>query len=95
QEVCLVLYSLSCISSPKRGQKTRIKGHRASSYNHTELPPFQIKRKGHPISQCEKCRELRRGRLDWWIYDHGRRSISRVLLWRLRTIGFFFENQKL
>ena len=39
-----------------------IKGHRTSSCNHTERPLFEIKRKGRPVSQCEKCRELRKTR---------------------------------
>ena len=39
-----------------------IKGHRTSSCNHTDRPLFEIKRKGRPVSQCDKCRELRKTR---------------------------------
>ena len=39
-----------------------IKGHRTSSCNHTERQLFEIKRKGRPVSQCEKCRDLRKTR---------------------------------
>ncbi|KAH8101551.1 hypothetical protein BXZ70DRAFT_101577 [Cristinia sonorae] len=37
-----------------------IKGHRSSSCTHTERPLFEVKKKGRPVSQCEKCRELRK-----------------------------------
>ncbi|KAG9314714.1 transcription factor [Chiua virens] len=36
-----------------------IKGHRSSSCHHTGRPLFEVKKKGRPISQCPKCRELR------------------------------------
>lgn len=36
-----------------------VKGHRSSSCHHSERPLFEIKKKGRPVSQCEKCRELR------------------------------------
>jgi hypothetical protein len=36
-----------------------IKGHRSSSCSHTERPLYEIKKKGRPISQCERCRQLR------------------------------------
>jgi hypothetical protein len=36
-----------------------IKGHRSSSCHHSDRPLFEIKRKGRPVSQCDKCRELR------------------------------------
>jgi hypothetical protein len=39
-----------------------IKGHRSSSCHHTDRPLFEIKRKGRPVSQCEKCRELRQSK---------------------------------
>lgn len=39
-----------------------IKGHRSSSCHHTDRPLFEIKKKGRPVSQCEKCRELRQSR---------------------------------
>jgi len=39
-----------------------IKGHRSSSCHHTERPLFEVKKKGRPVSQCFKCRELRQER---------------------------------
>lgn len=39
-----------------------IKGHRSSSCHHTDRPLFEIKKKGRPVSQCEKCRELRQSK---------------------------------
>jgi Copper fist DNA binding domain len=36
-----------------------IKGHRSSSCHHTDRPLFEIKKKGRPASQCDKCRDLR------------------------------------
>ena len=46
-----VSYSESCI-----------KGHRSSSCHHSDRPLFEIKKKGRPVSQCEKCRELRQSK---------------------------------
>ena len=37
-----------------------IKGHRSSNCQHADRPLFEIKKKGRPVSQCEKCRELRK-----------------------------------
>ncbi|KAF8446355.1 copper fist DNA binding domain-containing protein [Boletus edulis BED1] len=39
-----------------------IKGHRSSSCHHTERPLFEVKKKGRPVSQCPKCRELRQAK---------------------------------
>jgi hypothetical protein len=39
-----------------------INGHRSSSCQHTERPLFEIKKKGRPVTQCERCRELRKSR---------------------------------
>src|ERR1700733_13571948 len=39
-----------------------IKGHRSSSCKHSDRPLFEIKKKGRPVSQCEKCRELRQSK---------------------------------
>ncbi|KAF8973839.1 hypothetical protein BDZ97DRAFT_398793 [Flammula alnicola] len=39
-----------------------IKGHRSSSCHHTDRPLFEIKKKGRPVSQCTKCRELRQSK---------------------------------
>ncbi|KAI9027213.1 hypothetical protein CLU79DRAFT_697933, partial [Phycomyces nitens] len=35
------------------------KGHRASHCNHADRPLIEIKKKGRPMTQCQKCRELR------------------------------------
>jgi len=39
-----------------------IKGHRSSACHHTDRPLFEIKKKGRPVSQCPKCRELRQSK---------------------------------
>ncbi|KIM84696.1 hypothetical protein PILCRDRAFT_33349, partial [Piloderma croceum F 1598] len=39
-----------------------IKGHRSSSCKHSDRPLFEIKKKGRPVSQCEKCRKLRQSK---------------------------------
>ncbi|KAJ7354019.1 hypothetical protein DFH08DRAFT_673676, partial [Mycena albidolilacea] len=39
-----------------------IKGHRSSSCHHSDRPLFEVPRKGRPVSQCAKCRELRKSR---------------------------------
>ncbi|KIY45277.1 hypothetical protein FISHEDRAFT_23515, partial [Fistulina hepatica ATCC 64428] len=39
-----------------------IKGHRSSSCSHNDRPLFEVKRKGRPPSQCQRCRELRKSR---------------------------------
>ncbi|KAF8633979.1 hypothetical protein AX15_001157 [Amanita polypyramis BW_CC] len=39
-----------------------IKGHRSSSCHHADRPLFEIKKKGRPVSQCEKCRQLRQSK---------------------------------
>jgi hypothetical protein len=39
-----------------------IKGHRSSSCQHADRPLFEIKKKGRPVSQCEKCRQLRQSK---------------------------------
>ncbi|KAH9947408.1 hypothetical protein B0H21DRAFT_739437 [Amylocystis lapponica] len=48
------------VNSQKFACESCIKGHRSSSCHHTERPLFEIKKKGRPVSQCEKCRELRK-----------------------------------
>ncbi|PCH33032.1 hypothetical protein WOLCODRAFT_134864 [Wolfiporia cocos MD-104 SS10] len=48
------------INNQKFACESCIKGHRSSSCQHTERPLFEIKKKGRPVSQCEKCRELRK-----------------------------------
>ncbi|EPQ61216.1 copper-fist-domain-containing protein, partial [Gloeophyllum trabeum ATCC 11539] len=47
------------VNDKKFACETCIKGHRSSSCNHTERPLYEIKKKGRPISQCERCRQLR------------------------------------
>ncbi|KAJ1310885.1 hypothetical protein OPQ81_009401 [Rhizoctonia solani] len=39
-----------------------INGHRSSSCHHTDRPLFEIKKKGRPVTQCSRCRELRKTR---------------------------------
>ncbi|KAK2461735.1 hypothetical protein APHAL10511_006198 [Amanita phalloides] len=39
-----------------------IKGHRSSSCHHADRPLFEIKKKGRPVSQCDKCRQLRQSK---------------------------------
>ncbi|KAJ2189738.1 copper-binding transcription factor [Coemansia sp. RSA 532] len=39
-----------------------IRGHRASSCNHSDRKLNMVRRKGRPPTQCHKCRELRRTR---------------------------------
>jgi hypothetical protein len=36
-----------------------IKGHRSSSCNHTDRTLLEVRKKGRPVSQCHKCRQLR------------------------------------
>lgn len=44
------------------GSESCIKGHRSSSCNHADRPLFEIKKKGRPVSQCTKCRQLRQSK---------------------------------
>ncbi|KAG6902991.1 hypothetical protein C0995_008564 [Termitomyces sp. Mi166 len=46
----------------KDSSESCIKGHRSSSCHHNDRPLFEIKKKGRPVSQCEKCRELRQSK---------------------------------
>ncbi|KAF7310415.1 Copper-fist domain-containing protein [Mycena chlorophos] len=50
------------VNNQKFACESCIKGHRSSSCHHTERPLFEIKKKGRPVSQCTKCRELRQSR---------------------------------
>ncbi|KAJ7451132.1 hypothetical protein FB451DRAFT_711523 [Mycena latifolia] len=50
------------VDNKKFACESCIKGHRSSSCHHTDRPLFEIKKKGRPVSQCEKCRELRQSR---------------------------------
>ncbi|QRV91585.1 metal-binding regulatory protein cuf1 [Ceratobasidium sp. AG-Ba] len=54
--------SMILIDNQKFACSACINGHRSSSCHHTERPLFEIKKKGRPISQCERCRELRKTR---------------------------------
>ncbi|KAF8499104.1 copper fist DNA binding domain-containing protein [Russula emetica] len=47
------------VNSQKFACESCIKGHRSSSCTHTERPLYEIKKKGRPVSQCERCRQLR------------------------------------
>ncbi|ORE05525.1 copper-fist-domain-containing protein [Rhizopus microsporus var. microsporus] len=47
------------INGQKWSCETCIKGHRASSCEHTDRQLILIKKKGRPATQCLKCRELR------------------------------------
>ncbi|KAI9311484.1 copper fist DNA binding domain-containing protein [Dichotomocladium elegans] len=47
------------INSVKYACKTCIKGHRSSQCSHTDRPLLPIRRKGRPVTQCERCREQR------------------------------------
>ncbi|TCD60797.1 hypothetical protein EIP91_009510 [Steccherinum ochraceum] len=48
------------VNGQKFACESCIKGHRSSSCHHTDRPLFEVKKKGRPVSQCEKCRELRK-----------------------------------
>ncbi|KAI0327246.1 hypothetical protein GY45DRAFT_1327842 [Cubamyces sp. BRFM 1775] len=48
------------VNEKKFACESCIKGHRSSNCQHTDRPLFEIKKKGRPVSQCEKCRELRK-----------------------------------
>ncbi|KAF9455318.1 hypothetical protein BDZ94DRAFT_1205886 [Collybia nuda] len=50
------------VNSKKFACESCIKGHRSSSCHHTDRPLFEIKKKGRPVSQCDKCRELRQSK---------------------------------
>ncbi|KAJ7073220.1 copper fist DNA binding domain-containing protein [Mycena belliarum] len=50
------------INSQKFACESCIKGHRSSACAHSERPLFEIPKKGRPLSQCDKCRELRKTR---------------------------------
>ncbi|GLB36584.1 putative copper-fist [Lyophyllum shimeji] len=50
------------VNSKKFACESCIKGHRSSSCHHTDRPLFEIKKKGRPVSQCQKCRELRQAK---------------------------------
>ncbi|RPD59361.1 hypothetical protein L226DRAFT_495291 [Lentinus tigrinus ALCF2SS1-7] len=48
------------VNDKKFACESCIKGHRSSGCQHTDRPLFEVKKKGRPVSQCEKCRELRK-----------------------------------
>ncbi|EJU01659.1 hypothetical protein DACRYDRAFT_39508, partial [Dacryopinax primogenitus] len=39
---------------------TCIKGHRSANCAHNTRPLFEVKRKGRPQTQCERCRQRRK-----------------------------------
>ncbi|KAI8093730.1 copper fist DNA binding domain-containing protein [Halteromyces radiatus] len=48
------------INNTKYACSACIKGHRSSQCKHTDRRLWAIRKKGRPISQCERCREQRR-----------------------------------
>ncbi|KAF7306384.1 Copper-fist domain-containing protein [Mycena indigotica] len=50
------------VNNKKYACESCIKGHRSSTCHHTDRPLFEIQKKGRPVSQCPKCRELRQSR---------------------------------
>ncbi|PFH54695.1 hypothetical protein AMATHDRAFT_72457 [Amanita thiersii Skay4041] len=50
------------VNNKKFACESCIKGHRSSSCRHTDRPLFEIQKKGRPVSQCDKCRELRQSK---------------------------------
>ncbi|GJE94227.1 Copper-fist domain-containing protein [Phanerochaete sordida] len=48
------------VNDKKYACESCIKGHRSSSCGHADRPLFEVKKKGRPVSQCDKCRELRK-----------------------------------
>ncbi|KAK7468501.1 copper-binding transcription factor [Stygiomarasmius scandens] len=50
------------VNSKKFACESCIKGHRSSGCSHTDRPLYEIKKKGRPVSQCDKCRQLRQSR---------------------------------
>ncbi|KAL1747331.1 hypothetical protein HDZ31DRAFT_61388 [Schizophyllum fasciatum] len=50
------------VNNKKYACESCIKGHRSSNCHHTDRPLFEVKKKGRPVSQCPKCRELRKTR---------------------------------
>ncbi|KAF8807629.1 hypothetical protein BYT27DRAFT_7233127 [Phlegmacium glaucopus] len=50
------------VNNKKFACESCIKGHRSSACHHTDRPLFEIKKKGRPVSQCTKCRELRQSK---------------------------------
>ncbi|KAG5646866.1 hypothetical protein DXG03_001942 [Asterophora parasitica] len=56
------LGSKSKDSGKKFACESCINGHRSSSCHHTDRPLFEIKKKGRPVSQCQKFRELRQSK---------------------------------
>lgn len=49
------------INDKKYACATCIKGHRVSGCTHTDRPLFEVKKKGRPATQCQFCREKRKG----------------------------------
>jgi len=49
------------INDKKFACATCIKGHRVSGCTHTDRPLFEVKKKGRPATQCNFCRDKRKG----------------------------------
>ncbi|PIL29928.1 transcription factor [Ganoderma sinense ZZ0214-1] len=56
----LTLVGQVFVNDKKFACESCIKGHRSSGCQHTDRPLFEVKKKGRPVSQCDKCRELRK-----------------------------------
>jgi len=56
------LFSMVYVDNKKFACASCIKGHRSSACNHADRPLFEVKKKGRPVSQCTKCRELRQSK---------------------------------
>ncbi|KAF5338446.1 hypothetical protein D9758_012236 [Tetrapyrgos nigripes] len=50
------------VNTKKFACESCIKGHRSSGCHHTDRPLYEIKKKGRPVSQCDRCRQLRKSR---------------------------------
>jgi len=50
------------VNDKKFACESCIKGHRSSSCQHSERPLFEVKKKGRPVSQCDRCRQLRQSK---------------------------------
>ncbi|KAJ6534466.1 copper fist DNA binding domain-containing protein [Mycena vulgaris] len=48
------------VNSQKLACSACIKGHRSSQCSHSDRPLFNVPSRGRPVSQCPKCRELRK-----------------------------------
>lgn len=75
------------INDKKFACATCIKGHRVSGCTHTDRPLFEVKKKGRPATQCQYCREKRKGghssgsvhtKVSWYGVTDSRSVVGRV-----------------